>query len=141
MAKAPQELVDALNEDLSYELSAIIQYIYHHIMATGFDSPEIDERFRSTSMDEMKHAEKIAERIDYYGAVPTTKIGAIHVGGDVKQMIENDLASEHDAIARYKDHIKLAERVDDPGTRHMLEDILLDEEDHAYQWETILERA
>jgi bacterioferritin len=141
MAKAPKELIDALNEDLSYELSAIVQYMYHHIMAAGFDSPEIDERFKATSMDEMKHAEKVAERIDYYGAVPTTKIGPIQVGGDVKQMIENDLASEHDAIARYKDHIKLAERVDDPGTRHMLEDILLDEEDHAYQWETILERA
>jgi len=138
MAKAPQELIDALNEDLSYELAAIVQYIYHHVMAAGFDSPEIDERFRSTSMDEMKHAEKIAERIDYYEAVPTTKMGPILVGGDVKKMIEDDLAGEHDAIARYKAHIKLAERLGDAGTRLMLEQILLDEEGHAHQWETIL---
>ena len=138
MAKASQEIIDALNEDLSYELSAIIQYIYHHVMAAGFDSPEIDERFRSTSMDEMKHAEKVAERIDYYEAVPTTRMAPIQVGGDVKKMIEDDLAGEHDAIARYKDHIKLADRLGDVGTRHMLEDILLDEEDHAHQWEMIL---
>jgi len=138
MAKAPQELIDALQDDLSYELAAIIQYMYHHIMARGFDSPEIDERFRETSMDEMKHAEKLAERIDYYEAVPTTKMAPIQVGGDLKKMIEDDLAGEHEAIARYKEHIKLAERLGDPGTRHMLEDILLDEEDHAYQWETIL---
>lgn len=140
MAKAPQELIDALNEDLSYELAAIIQYMYHHIMAAGFDSPEIDERFKATSMDEMKHAERIAERIDYYGAVPTTKMAPIQVGGDVKKMIEDDLAGEHKAIALYKEHIKLAERLGDAGTRLMLEEILLDEEEHAHQWETILEK-
>jgi bacterioferritin (cytochrome b1) len=56
----------------------------------------------------------------------------------VKKMIEDDLATEHNAIARYKEHIKLAERLGDAGPRHMLEDILLDEEDHAHQWETIL---
>ena len=138
MAKASKELIDALNEDLSYELAAIVQYMYHHVMASGFDSPEIDERFEATSMDEMKHAEKIAERIDYYEAVPTTKMAPIQVGGDVKKMIVDDLAGEHDAIARYKEHIKLAERLGDPGTRHMLEDILLDEEEHAHLWETIL---
>jgi len=141
MAKAPGELIEALNEDLSYELASIIQYMYHHIMAQGFDSPEIDERFRETSMDEMKHAEKLAERIDYYGSVPTTRISEIKVGGDVRKMIEDDLRGEHEAIERYKEHIKLADRVGDPGTRHMLEDILLDEEEHAHQWETILERA
>jgi len=141
MAKAPQELIDALNEDLSYELAAIIQYMYHHVMVQGMDSPEIDERFRATSMDEMKHAEKLAERIDYYSGIPTTRITKIAVGGDVKKMMEDDLAGEHDAIARYKAHIELAERLGDAGTRHLLEDILLDEEDHAYQWETILEKS
>src|SRR3972149_6199649 len=134
MAKAPGELIEALNEDLSYELASIIQYMYHHIMAQGFDSPEIDERFRETSMDEMKHAEKLAERIDYYGGVPTARVPEIKVGGDLRKMIEDDLAGEHGAIARYKEHIKLADRLGDPGTRHMLEDILLDEEDHAQQW-------
>jgi len=140
MAKAPQELIDALNEDLSYELAAITQYMYHHVMANGFDSPEIDERFRKTSMDEMKHAERLAERIDYFGGIPAPRPAGIKVGGDVKKMIEDDLAGEHEAIARYKEHIKLAERLGDPGTRHLLEDILLDEEEHAHGWETILEK-
>ena len=140
MAKAPKELIDALQEDLSYELAATIQYMYHHIMAAGVDSPEIDERFKATSIDEMKHAEKLAERIDYYGAVPTTKISEIKIGGDLTKMMEDDLAGEQGAIERYKEHIKLADRLGDPGTRHMLEDILLDEEDHAYEWETILEK-
>src|SRR3989337_2864093 len=133
MAKAPQELIDALNEALPCGVAPPIQYIYHHVMASGFDSPEIDERFRETSMDEMKHAEKLAERIDYYGSVPTTRISEIKVGGDVRKMIEDDLRGEHKAIDRYKEHIKLADRVGDPGTRHLLEDILLDEEEHAHQ--------
>ncbi len=135
-----QPLLDALNADLAEELAAIVQYMWHHVMVTGLDSPEISEIFEDTSKDEMKHAEMLAERLDYYGAVPTTVPTEIKLGGDATKMIKDDLEGEERAIAMYKAHIKLADDLGDPVTRLMLEQILSDEEDHAHTWRTILEK-
>ena len=133
-------LVDALNADLSEELAAIVQYMWHHVMVAGKESPEIAEIFGATSKDEMRHAETLAERLDYYGAAPTTTPTAIKVGGKLTRMIEDDLAGENVAIAAYKAHIKLAAELDDPVSRLMLERILSDEENHAHTWRTIMEK-
>jgi bacterioferritin len=133
-----QDVIEALNEDLAYELAAITQYMWHHVMAKGLESPAIVDQMRETSMDEMKHAEKLAERLDYLGGTPTTKPKEIRMGGDLRKMIQDDLDAENEAIQRYKRHIKLAAEAEDPVTRLMLEEILTDEEDHAYTWETLL---
>jgi len=133
-------LVDALNADLADELAAIVQYMWHHVMVTGKESPEISEIFEQLSKEEMHHSELLAERLDYYGAAPTTIPTAIKVGGKLTKMIEDDLAGEDHAIATYKQHIKLADELGDPVTRLMLEQILSDEEDHAHTWRTILEK-
>jgi len=141
MPKGPKELIDALNQDLSYELAAVIQYMWHHVMGSGVESPAIIDRFRLVAMDEMRHAEMVAERIDLLGGVPTTELAAIQVGGDLKKMIRDDIAGEELAIRLYKGHIKLADGLDDPTSRRMLEDILADEERHLHDWETILEKS
>ncbi len=141
MPKGSKELIDALNEDISYELAAIIQYMWHHVMASGVQSPAIIDRLRLVAMAEMRHAEMLAERIDLLGGVPTTKLQAIQVGGDLKKMIQDDVAGEELAIRMYKQHIKLADGLDDPISRRMLEDILADEEGHLHGWETILEKS
>jgi len=131
-------LVDALNADLAEELGAIVQYMWHHVMVTGKESPAISDMFEDTSQDEMKHAEMLAERLDYYGIEPITKPSEIKVGGNLTKMIHDDLAGEERAIASYKTHIKLADELGDPVTRLMLEKILTDEERHAYNWRTVL---
>jgi len=130
--------MDALNTDLAEELAAIVQYMWHHVMVVGKESPAIADMFEDTSKDEMKHAELLAERLDYYGVVPTTKPSDIKVGGDLTKMIKDDLAGEEKAIALYREHIKLAADLGDPVTRLMLERILTDEEGHAYNWRTVL---
>ncbi len=135
-----KKIVEALNTALGMELGAIVQYMWHHVMAEGMESPEIAEMFKKTSIDEMKHAEKLAERIDYYGGVTTTKPSEIKVGGDLKKMIEDDLAGELMAIKTYKQFIKLAADEGDPVTRLMLEEILTQEEDHEYNWRTVLSK-
>jgi len=132
------KLIDALNKDREDELSAIIQYMKHHYEGEGMESPEINEIFKETAMDEMKHAEKLGERINYLGGVPTKKTSPIVEGGDLKKMIQDDLAKENGAIKQYKEHIKLAIEENDPTTRLMLEEILSDEEGHADTWETTL---
>ena len=136
-----KKIVDALNTALGMELGAIVQYMWHHVMVEGIESPEIAEMFRETAIDEMKHAEKLAERIDYYGGVPTTKPAEIMIGGDMRKMIEDDLAGELTAIKTYKKFIRLAVEEGDPVTRLLLEEILTDEEDHEYNWRTLLAKT
>lgn len=133
-----QKIIEALQKDLSDELAAIIQYMQHHYVAEGMESPSIIEIFKKTSIDEMKHAEMLSERIVYLGGEPTTTLSKVKKGGNLKKMIKDDLDSENDAIKQYKEHIKLCNDLGDPVTRLLLEKILSDEEGHADGWETIL---
>ena len=135
-----EKIIQALNDDLGLELGAITQYMWHHVMATGMESPEIKNIFRQISMVEMKHAEMFAERLNYLGGTPTTKPAQIMMGGDLNKMMEDDLAGERNAIKQYKGHIKLAEDEGDPVTRRMLEEIVADEEEHDDIWSSILEK-
>jgi bacterioferritin len=138
--KGSEELLQALNNALADELAAVIQYMYHHIMGRGLASPAVLEMFKSNSIDEMKHAEAIAERIDLLGGAPTIEISAIQVGGDLTKMSSDDLEGEHRAIEMYRRYVKLAEKEDDPVTRRLLEAILETEEGHANALQAILER-
>lgn len=133
-----KKLINALNEDLSLELGAITQYMWHHVMATGLESPEIRDQFRAIAIVEMKHAEKFAERINYLGGTPTIKLAPVKVGGNLKKMIQDDDAGERNAIKKYKADMRLAQTEGDVVTARMLEDIIRDEEDHDDTWSTTL---
>ena len=133
-----KKIADALNEDRAYELAAIMQYMGHHYEVEGLESPAIMDIFKKTAMDEMKHAEALAERIVYLGGAPVQKPAMVKRGGEMKGMIKDDLDAEYGAIERYKRHIKLCADLGDSTTRHMLEDILTQEEGHADTWEATL---
>src|SRR3990172_780239 len=90
MPKGSQEIIDALNKDIADELAAIVQYMWHHVMGAGISSPAI--------VDEMKHAEALAERVDYLGGVPTKQPSPIKMGGELRNMIQEDLDNENAAI-------------------------------------------
>jgi bacterioferritin len=142
LSKADRErIIKALNIDIGLEIGAIIQYIMHEVMAEGMESPAIMEKFESTARDEMKHLEKLAQRVNYLGGVPSTKPAPIKVGGVIKKMMQDDLNGEYTAIKTYKGHIKMCEEIGDTTSRLMLEEILTDEENHADTWETILQKT
>lgn len=138
MPKGSKQLIDALNQALSDELASIIQYMYHHAMGRGLASPAVLEMFKSHALDEMKHAYAFIERIDLLGGTPTTTVGPVRVGGDLRKMVEDDLEGEQRAVDMYRRYVKLAVQEDDPVTRRLLEDILATEEVHANEWETVL---
>jgi bacterioferritin len=138
MPKASPQFIEALNEALSEELASIIQYLWDHILARGLESPAIAEMFKGLSMVEMRHAYSIAERIDLLGGVPTTAVGPIKIGGDLKKMVDDNLRLEYDAIEMYRKLVKMAEAEDDPVSRRLMEDILGETEEHANQLETVL---
>ncbi|MBI2873393.1 MAG: ferritin-like domain-containing protein [Chloroflexi bacterium] len=133
-----QDVIEALSQDVSDELAAIMQYLWHHYTAEGVESPAIIELFETTSRDEMKHLEMLAERIVYLGGEPPTTISQIRKGGDLRKMMQDDLDAENHAIRQYKEHIALSASENDPVTRLMLERILSDEERHADLWQTTL---
>ena len=135
-----KKIIDELNKGVAREITAIVQYSYHHVMAEGMESPALSEMFEKTALDEMKHLEEFSDRINYFGGVPTTKPNPISVGGTLKHMVEEDLELEYQAIRLYKAQIKIAKEIGDTTTRLMLEKILTTEEEHADKWETVLKK-
>lgn len=121
------------------ELQAIIQYMMDHMMGEGTTSPAAVAIFKSHAMSEMKHYERLAERIIHLGGVPATSVGPFKNSGTMKEQIEKALNEERKAVEQYKEHIVLAKNQDDQATRLLLEQILLDEEDHARELEGLIE--
>jgi bacterioferritin len=136
--KASSKLIDLLNKAIAREIQVSVQYMWQHVMAKGLESAEIAEVFEKVAITEMKHAEKIAERLWYFDVTPTTKPDPIDVGGDVKHMLEVDAKAEEEAIALYKAIIQQAESEGDSTTRLLFEQILAEEEEHHDTFTTLL---
>lgn len=131
-----KKILKLLNQALSDELGAIYQYMWHHFHGQGIESASIRELFKEAAMDEMKHAEELAERITLLGGDPTHQPGPVKFGGDLRKMMKDDLESEEEAIEFYRQAVKQCD--DDPTTRRLFETLLESEERHADTWRTLL---
>ena len=127
---ASQKLIEMLNKGVSRELQVIVQYMWSHVRINTIAANTLGDVFKKTAIDEMKHAESIAERIDYLGGVPTTVPDPITMGKTPEEMIALAKKAEEEALVLYKATIKLAAEEGDFTTRHLFEDILEDEEEH-----------
>jgi bacterioferritin len=127
---ASQKLLELLNKGIARELQVSIQYMWQHIQVTGLDGVATANIFKETAIAEMRHAEKLAERLDYLDGVPTTKPDPIFVGGSLIEMLKQDEQNEEEAIILYKKTIQAAAKEGDYTTQRMLEDILAEEEHH-----------
>lgn len=125
-----QKLLDFLNKGIARELQVSIQYMWQSIQVTGLEGEQVKSIFKKTAIAEMKHAEKLAERLDYLDGVPTIKPDSINVGGSLIEMLKQDEENEEEAITLYKQAIQVAEKEGDYTTRRLLEEILADEETH-----------
>jgi bacterioferritin len=136
--KASVALTDMLQQAIAREIQVSVQYMWQHIMAKGLESSAIADVFEDVAISEMKHAEKIAERLFYFDVVPTTKPDPIKVGGSLKEMLAADAKAEEEAIDLYKAIIKQAASEGDSTTRLLFEQILADEESHHDTFTTLL---
>ena len=127
---ASQKLLEFLNKAIARELQVSIQYMWQHIQVTGMDGAIVENIFREIAIAEMKHAERLAERLDYLNGVPTTKPDPIFVGGSLIEMLRQDEQDEEKAITLYKQAIQVAAHEGDFTTRRLLEEILAEEETH-----------
>jgi len=127
---ASQKLKDMLNMAIARELQVSIQYMWQHVQWMGVDHYSVSDKIKDIAIEEMKHAEKIAERLWYLEGVPTTKPSEIKVGGELYEMLKYDVKAEEEAIELYKNIQKQADSENDPTTRFIFEGILEQEEDH-----------
>jgi bacterioferritin len=134
------DIIEFLNEVLTAELTAINQYFIHAKMCANWGFERLADKVRDESIDEMKDAEAIIDRILFLEGVPNLqRLGSVTVGETVAEQFQLDLVVEYAAVERYNRGIELATAKRDNGTRELLEDRLVGEENHADWLETQIE--
>jgi bacterioferritin len=127
---ASKKLLELMNNGIARELQVSIQYMWQHVTVTGIKGAMVEDVFKEIAITEMKHAEDIAERLNYLGGSPTLKPDPIVVGSDLEEMLRLDEKAEEEAITLYKQTIKVARDEGDVTTRRLFEKILAEEEEH-----------
>lgn len=129
--KGDAKVIEYLNKVLLNELTAINQYWLHYRMLDNWGVAKLAEYERHESIDEMKHADKLAERIFFLDGLPNFQaLGKLRIGESVEEILKADLALEEDAIPVLRDAIAYCETVRDYNSRELFEDILDSEEEH-----------
>lgn len=134
------EVVELLNEVLTAELTAVNQYFGHAKMQRNWGYGRLADHTHHESIDEMRHADRIIERILYLEGMPNLqRLGAVRLGEEPVEQLRIDLDTERTAVERFNRGIALCVELGDNGTREMLADMLTSEEEHVDWLETQLE--
>jgi bacterioferritin len=133
-----EKLLAELNKDLEWEYAAAIQYVQHATVLTGAQYESIQKELVIHSQEEMQHALLLSEQIDFLGGIPTVDVERREISGHSIEMLQQDLNGEENAIKRYKERIAQAESLQEYGLRRILEDILIQEEEHKRDLLTVL---
>jgi bacterioferritin len=129
--KGNPKVLSELNKALREELTAINQYFLHAEMCENWGYHRLSEYIKKQSIGEMKHAEKLMERILFLDGTPSMQPLDVKIGSSVKAMIESDLALEVGAVKQYNDAVAVAVKEGDNGSRDLFELLLKDEEEHV----------
>lgn len=137
--KGDPRIIDGLNRALTVELTAINQYFCQAKMCKNWGFDKLGKKHYHESIGEMKHAEKIIDRILFLDGVPEiARYDVIRVGTDVKEQFENDLALEMGGVKHYNALVDLCIQLKDNGTRELIDPILAESEEHVDWLETQL---
>ncbi len=140
MRPIDSEVIGLLNQVLRNELTAINQYFLHAKMLEDWGMPRIAGHERAESIDEMKHADALMERILFLEGLPNLQdLGKLYVGQDVKEILECDLKLELEAMPILREAIARCEKSGDFVSRQLFREILSSEEEHVDWLETQLE--
>src|SRR5258705_1377143 len=129
--KGNAKVLKELNSALREELTAINQYFLHAEMCENWGYNKLSDYIKKQSIDEMKHGEVLIERILFLDGSPSMQPLELKVGGNVRGMIESDLALEVSAVKQYNAAVQVATDEKDNGSRDLLVTLLKDEEDHV----------
>lgn len=130
--KGDPKIIEILNDVLTAELTAINQYFVHAEMCENWGYDRLHKIIRMHSIGEMKHAEKLIERVLFLEGIPNVqRLGKINIGENVPEIMKVDYALELDALPRLNEGIEVCRKLGDNNSRHLLEAILKEEEDHV----------
>jgi bacterioferritin len=130
--KGDAKVIEILNEVLTAELTAINQYFLHGEMCENWGYERLHKVIRKHSIGEMKHAEEVIERVLFLEGIPNVqRLGRISIGENVHEVLKSDYALELEALPRLNQGIELCREVGDNNSRHLLEEILQEEEEHV----------
>ncbi|MEA2464763.1 MAG: bacterioferritin [Acidobacteriota bacterium] len=130
--KGDAKIIEILNEVLTAELTAINQYFVHGEMCENWGYDRLHRIIRKHSIGEMKHAEEVIERVLFLEGVPNVqRLGKINIGETAHEVLKSDYALELEALPRLQQGIELCRELGDNNSRHLLEDILHEEEEHV----------
>jgi len=129
--KGNSKVLERLNQGLRDELTAINQYFLHAEMYENWQYERLSHHIKKQSIDEMRHAEKLIERILFLDGTPTMQPLDLTIGKDVSEMIQSDLALELGAVASYNESIRISVEHGDNGSRDVFISLLKDEEGHV----------
>ena len=124
-------VIAGLNEALREELTAINQYFIHAEMCHSWGYHQLGSYIRKQSIDEMKHAEQLIERILFLDGTPKMEYLELTIGGNVREQIEADCALEVNAVAMYNKSVQMAREAGDDQSRELFSKLLKDEEEHV----------
>ena len=131
-------LIDALNDDLASEFQAVLMYIVYSSRVIGAYRPQLVQFMQAEIADELGHAQFLADKIVALGGIPTTQPKPVAPANNVKEMLENILAAEKDAIAGYSKRAEQAREAGELGLSVQLEDMVIDENAHYDETKKIL---
>jgi bacterioferritin len=135
--KGDKQVLTLLNDVLTAELTAVNQYFLHARLCHHWGYERLYERVRKESIEEMKHADELIDRILFLEGLPNVqRYGKVNVGQTVPEQFQLDLQVEYEAVKRLNDGIEACRAAGDNGTREMLEKMLREEEQHADWLET-----
>ena len=130
--KGDAKIIEVLNDVLTAELTAINQYFVHGEMCENWGYERLHKVVRKHSIGEMKHAEEVIERVLFLEGIPNLqRLGKINIGETMEEVLKSDYALELEALPRLNQGIELCREVGDNNSRHLLEAILHDEEEHV----------
>ncbi|MBT6068381.1 ferritin-like domain-containing protein [Candidatus Peregrinibacteria bacterium] len=125
-----ENFIAGLNKALEWEYAAAVQYVQHAAVITGPEYDAISKELVVHANEELAHAITVAEAISDLGGIPSIEVEKRDIAKDAVTMLEQDLAGEEHAVRMYKGLIRIAEELQEYGIRRILEDILIQEEEH-----------
>jgi bacterioferritin len=129
--KGDAKVIEYLNRGLRSELTAINQYWLHYRLFDNWGFKDLASKWREESIEEMRHADRFVNRILFLEGFPNLQVlDPLRIGQSVKEILESDLAAEHDAAELYREAAKYCESVNDRVSKNLFEDLLTDEEGH-----------
>ena len=138
--KGDPKVIDILNEILTGELTTVNQYFLHARMCKNWGYDRLAEKIRKESIDEMKHADELIERVLFLEGLPNVqRLGKVNIGQSVPEILRNDLAAEMVAVPLLNRSVETCRQLGDNASEHLLKKILVSEEEHVDWLEAQLE--